>query len=392
MSPQDPPVEASHRLPDEARVFIAAIAFRVVTALVGFLANLLFPAYQDQGYTVFRERHPLWDAFARFDSGWYHGIAANGYEFVEGGRNNLAFFPLYPMLMRLGGRALGGRQEEYYFAGIVVSWVSFGFAMMLLYRLARLHVGRDEALRSAVYAAVFPFAFFFGMVYSESLFLLCLVGAAYCLATRRWVLGALAGAAMTATRVTGIMAVPGLALIAWQAAGPGRAARVRALAAAAGCAGGFLAYSAFNYYASGNPFAWYESITRWSYQPGGNPAGALYGIAVELTTRPYEFLTTERMAPYDTLNTAAALVTLGLTPLIATRLGAGYALIVIATLLVPLSSGQFEGLGRYCSVMFPVPILLASYAGRVRHQALVTASTMLYTLGLSLFVNVHPLF
>jgi hypothetical protein len=371
---------------------IAAILFRLFTAFAAFLANVTIPQYQDQGFSVFRTDNLFWDAFARYDAGWYHGIASKGYVFGAGGRNNLAFFPVYPMLMRAGGWILGGRQHDFYFAGIGVSWLAFAVAMAMLYRLARLDLERPSALRAVMYAAAFPFAYFFGMVYSESVFLLALVGAVYALRTRHWTLAALAGAVMTATRVTGVMAVPGLAWIAWQAAGGDTSQRWRAAAAIAGCLAGIGAYSVFNYTLSGTPFAWYDAITFWGYRPGGNPFGAVAGLVQALLTRPYQFLTTERMAPYDTLNALAALGAIALTPLIWWRFNGGYALIVLAGLLLPLSSGQFEGLGRYCSVQFPIALALASAGGELRHHCLLALSAILYAICMALFVTVHPLF
>jgi hypothetical protein len=379
-------------LPIEARVFIAALAFRVFTALVAFLANVVFPAYQDQGFSVFRQEHVFWDTFARYDSGWYHGIASQGYIYGAGGRNNLAFFPVYPMLMRAGGTVLGSRQEDYYFAGIVVSWLAFAAAMTVLYRLALLDLPRPAALRAVMYAAAFPFAYFFGMVYSESVFLLALLLAVYGLRTRRWVVAAVSGAVMTATRVTGVMAVPGLALVAWRVAGADRRSRIVALGAVAASMAGIGLYSLFNYQVSGTPFAWYDSITFWGYRPGGNPFGGVLGLLQALVTRPYQFLATERMAPYDTLNALAAIGALALLPLIVRRFNAGYALIVLAGLLLPLSSGQFEGLGRYCSVQFPIALGLASLTGEIRHHVLLAGSAVLYAIGLAMFVTVHPLF
>ena len=366
--------------------------FRLFSALAAFLANLTIPQYQDQGFSVFRTDNLFWDAFARYDAGWYHGIASQGYVFGAGGRNNLAFAPVYPMLMRAGGWMLGGRQQDFYFAGIVVSWLAFAAAMVMLYRLALLDLERTPALRAVMYAAAFPFAYFFGMVYSESVFLLALVIAVYGLRTRHWAIAAIAGAVMTATRVTGVMAIPGLAWVAWQAAGREPAQRWKAAAAIAGCLAGIGGYCLFNYALSGSPFAWFDAITFWGYQPGGNPFGAVAGLAHALVTRPYQFLATERMAPYDTLNALAALGTLLLIPLIWWRFNGGYALIVLAGLLLPLSSGQFEGLGRYCSVQFPIALTLASLGGETRHLVLLAMSAALYALGLALFVTVHPLF
>jgi hypothetical protein len=380
------------RIPIELRIAVAALGFRLVGALVGFLSNVTVPDFQDQGYSVFAGPNPFWDRFARYDSGWYYGIASSGYAFVEGGRSNLAFFPLYPTLMGLGGRLMGGAQQDFYFAGIAISWAAFVVAMPLLYRLASLDLPRDGAIRATTFAAVFPSAYFFGVVYSESLFLLTLVGAVLALRTRHWGWALVAGAAMTATRVNGVMFVPALVWIAWQSAPAQSRDRVWALAAAAGSTLGIGAYCVFNYRLSGNPFEWYDAIERWGYHPGGNPVGGLYAIGHALVTRPMQFLGTERMAPYDTVNAVTATFALCLIPLIWRRLGLGYALIIGLGLALPLSSGQYEGLGRYCAVLFPIPIWLGSLHGEARLTWLVACFVLFYTLGLILFSNVHPLF
>ena len=74
------------------------------------------------------------------------------------------------------------------------------------------------------------------------------------------------------------------------------------------------------------------------------------------------------------------------------RYGRAYAAIVVLGLLLPLSSGQYEGLGRYCSVLFSLPIVLGSTRGETRHLGLMMWIALFYALGLILFGNVHPLF
>jgi hypothetical protein len=59
---------------------------------------------------------------------------------------------------------------------------------------------------------------------------------------------------------------------------------------------------------------------------------------------------------------------------------------------VPLSTGQFEGLGRYCTVLFPLFIWLATLHSQIVQQALLAGFAMLYVLCLALFVNIHPIF
>lgn len=378
-------------LPIEARLVIGALALRIFTAFIAFLSNITIPEHANQGFTVLGRPHALWDTFARYDSGWYHGIASQGYAYVEGGRSNLAFFPLYPSLMGWFGSLLGGHQADYYFAGIAIAWVAFACAMAVVYRLALLDMAEPQAVRAVLYTAIFPAAYFFGIVYSESLFLLCLSGAV--LAVRQGSLWwtTIAGAAMTATRVNGVMFVPVLVWLAWRGHPPGRE-RLWAVASALGAFGGIGAYCLYNYALSGDPIAWYHSIERWGYHPGGNPVSGLFAVVQALLTRPYQFLAHEGMAPYDTLNALSAILALVAVPFVWARFGAGYAATIVLGLILPLSSGQFEGLGRYCAVLFPLPLLLGSLGGHTRHVVITAAAAMLYTLGLVLFTNVHPLF
>lgn len=143
-------------LPIEARLVIGAIALRLFTAFIAFLAEITIPTKVDQRFYVLGQPNAFWDPFARYDSGWYYGIASKGYAFLGEGRNNLAFFPLYPTLMGWGGRLLGGNQADFYFAGVVISWVSFALAAMLLYRLALLDIPHPRAVRAVLYSGIFP--------------------------------------------------------------------------------------------------------------------------------------------------------------------------------------------------------------------------------------------
>ena len=180
---------------------------------------MAFPAYQPHQFTMFGQPSAFWDPFVRYDSGWYLGIARTGYDSataIAGGRGNIAFFPVYPLLMRYVGRAFGRAPSDFFFGGILVAWISFVLAAIALFYLARLDLPRRQAERAVLLAAIFPFAFFFGVAYSESTYLLFTVLSFYLFRTRRWLLGGVCGAVATATRVNGIMMWPALAWIAWR--------------------------------------------------------------------------------------------------------------------------------------------------------------------------------
>jgi hypothetical protein len=405
-----------------------AIIFRVFSAVLALVVNVVFPDYTAPQFTVFGSPSPFWDAFARHDSGWYYQIARYGYTggasaYVPGGRSGIAFFPAYPLLMSYVGRALGRQPSDLYFGGLIVSWVAFALALVAIYNLARLDLPASRARRAALLTAIFPFAFYFGAVYTEALFLAAVAWCVYFFRARRWIAGGLCGALATATRVNGILMWPALAWIVWQAfrpaadrRAPDRASELPATAGVVSHAvaqdaahrstgdrmraaiglllvpAGIGAYSLFIYRLTGNPLEWAATIQRWGYYPGGSPINVFAGLGAALLTHPYAFLAGERMAPYDTLNGLAAFAAVVSVPFVWRRFGTAYGLFMTANLWLPLSSGQVEGLGRYVAVLFPLFIWLAGIRSRRVSTALIVAFAMLYTLCMALFTNIHPLF
>src|SRR5256885_13366866 len=94
--------------------------------------------------------------------------------------------------MRWGGALLGGHPL---LAGTVISLAAFAGAMSLLYRLAVLELGEEKAWPVILLMSTYPFALFYSVVYTESLFLFLTVGAFYAMRRRHLPLGALAGLA-----------------------------------------------------------------------------------------------------------------------------------------------------------------------------------------------------
>jgi hypothetical protein len=381
------------------RIALFALGFRVVSAILAFFANLAFPPYQPAQLAMFGQPSPFWDPFTRYDSGWYYQIARHGYLFVAGGPSvgvgkpgKIAYFPLYPLLMRYVGRLFGRADADVYLGGILVSWISFVLAMVAIYFLARLDLPRRRAERAVLLTAIFPFGFFFGMVYTEALFLLLTVLSFYACRTRRWLLGGICGGLATATRVTGILMLPALAWIAWRNVDETPRDRALAIVGLLLVVTGVGAYSIYVYQLSGNPFEWAASITRWGYHLGGPPWMGPVQLGLRLFTHPYRYLTTDRMALYDTLYGVTGVLFLLAVPFVWRRFGAAYGLFMLLNLWLPLSSGVFEGVGRYCSVLFPCFIWLASLRSRAVSTAIVVVFALFYALGLALFATLHPIF
>ena len=374
------------------RIVLGALGVRLISAALALLINVSFPLYQREQFTVFGSTSPFWDTFARYDSGHFEGIAWGGYRPTPGGRSNIAFFPVYPLMMRAVARLFGRQHAIFYISGIAVSWLCFVLAMVALYYLARLDLPPPLAERAVLLTMIFPFSFFYGVVYSESTFLLFAVLAFYFFRTRRWVAGGLCGAFATATRVPGILLLAPLAWLAWQQVQPTRRDRMAATVGLVLAAAGFGAYCLYVYRLTGDPLEWVATLQRWGYYPGGSPWMTPIGLVRRLVTEPYLYLTTERMAVYDTLYGVTGVLFALAIPFVWMRFGAAYGLFMLLNLWLPLSSGALEGMGRYCSVLFPCFIWLASLRSQTLFTALVVGFSMFYTLGLALFVTIHPLF
>jgi hypothetical protein len=193
------------------------VALRVAVSLLAVLGIGLIPPLKD-GVSV-----PGWPAplltpgwhnalggLERQDALWFLRIADSGYRADDG---SAAFFPLYPMLVRLASVFTGGRML---LAGVLVSNASFLGALVLTYALTTFEFSEAHARTTVLILALFPTSFFFLAPYSESTFLLLSVAAFWCSRRDRWALAALAAALAAMTRSIGIVLAPALLVEAVQ--------------------------------------------------------------------------------------------------------------------------------------------------------------------------------
>ena len=152
----------------------------------------------------------LLDAYARYDSGWYHSIASRGY-FYDGPdvQSSVAFFPAYPAVVRLVGFAVGNLVV----AGVLVTLACGAGIAVLFHRWVTAFLGERTARYALALLCCYPFAFYlFGVMYSDALFLLAVLAAFVLVERDRPLLAGLAGIVATGARPVGIALCVGLVL------------------------------------------------------------------------------------------------------------------------------------------------------------------------------------
>lgn len=208
-------ISGSFALP-HVRTWLASPAFKE-PAGVFLVTRLLFLVLTYFGVILFNSTlhgphpaffHQLLPAWQNpishgWDTQWYIDIARRGYAWKKAvGTSPTAFFPLYPLLIRLG---VVLSHRSYLTVALLISNLAFFGALLYLWRLASWELNRAVAGRTILYIATFPTALFFFAGYTESLFLFLTVASFFHLRRNDWLLAGLFGALASATRVTGVL-------------------------------------------------------------------------------------------------------------------------------------------------------------------------------------------
>lgn len=170
------------RLPLTVRIGVLYVLARAVTT-----AMLLVAAQLSGPGSRFGDDATIGSFVMGWDAEWYSFIAGFGYpaELPRDGAGNVttnqwAFMPLYPALAKVMG--LG----NYGAGALVLSLVAGYLAAVVLFFLLRERIGEPAAMWAVVFFANGPLAALFQIGYAESLFLLWLFLALWCVQQRRF--------------------------------------------------------------------------------------------------------------------------------------------------------------------------------------------------------------
>jgi hypothetical protein len=380
------------------------VGTRPIMFFVGYLAVFMF-GFADSRPPFRHFDNELMNLPVRWDAGWYLDIATGGYHLMPGAvQQNVVFFPAYPMLVRGVGRLLGGKLFGYVLGGTLVSLVAFWGALIYLYAFTRDALGQETARGALWLVAAYPFAVFFGGIYTESLFLLGVVATFYHFTRQQFGRAAFWALLVGLTRLNGaLLSIPLVMLIvsSWlprfAVHRPGRTAwspsismrgrpLAKALAVAAMPPLGLLMFAAFIWRLTGDATAWATGHAAWgrTYEGLGslvvNEVSLLVGSGLRGTVS------------YDAVNALGALFALATVWPVARRIGPAYALFILLNVLPGLFVGGFLSAGRFSSVLFPAFVWLADAIPAGHRSAWIVSFAAFQAYNAALYYTWRPLF
>jgi len=356
------PIKQFFTIPNtSARWFWDSVLFpflvtRSIWELVGYFAygnyvpNPSYLHHIERGY--FLTRIFALDIFARWDSGWYFSIIRDGYRpsaDLTQSYSNMAFFPLYPYLVKsLGWLGLDLPNGYYVFVGVLLSNLLFIVALALLYRLIIVELGLSEetAKRTLGLIFVFPASFYFASFYTESLFLFLAVAGFTFALREKWLPTGILAALAVLTRSQGVVLLLALVWLymekrRWHWREIRSSILWFALAPLA-----LLLHFYHLYLKSGRVFALFEAMSAW-----GRLSDSNLGDPFRNLINPWLDVFKIDLV-FALLFLACGVYILWKWP------NKAYGLFALLMCFLPLYTGLLVSVSRYMLIIFPVFILL----------------------------------
>lgn len=292
--------------------------------------------------------------WANFDGEHYMSISMQGYHSLE-----QAFFPLYPVLIYFGKLFLPNSFFNTALIGLVISNLAFIGSLVLLFKLVKLDYSAKIGWLTIILILVFPTSFYFGALYTESLFLFLSLGAFYFNRKEKYWLATLFGILASSTRIFGVLLLPALLIDIFITK-----KSLKKWFPILMIPSGLIFYMIYLYLTVGDPLAFYnlQSIIGEHRQKGIvlfpqvvyrylNILIHYQRIDIFLATFLLEFLAT---------------IFFLIIPIIGCfkKVRLSYIFYSLVSLLIPTIQGSFSSGARYVLVIFPVFIIAALLIGK----------------------------
>ena len=329
------------------KVIIAFIIWRLITLAVAYLSESFIPTF-GATFPYYQERliatglpHSIW-AFGNFDGAHYLGIAKSAYS----AQYTQAFFPFYPLLIKIFSVFTFG---NLFISAFLLSNIFFLLALLVFYKLISLNYDQKKAFWSIIFLLGFPTSFYFGAIYTESLFLFLTVSTFLLIDKKKYFLAAITGFFAALTRIIGVFL--GLVFL-FYAKGKKRFLLSGIVFL------GLLVYMMYLQVNFGNPIYFFTSQSVFGQ---GRDDSKIILLPQVFFRYAKIFITTQGLilltAAFELICTIAALVLL-----IASykKVKSSWLVFSFLSVLLPTLTGTLASMPRYILVAFPIYFILGS--------------------------------
>jgi hypothetical protein len=356
--------------PADRRWFARAVLYpfaltRAALLVVAWFAGQFSPSwnyFDPVGATRGWSRLPALalDVWGRYDTSWYIDVAANGYRVpadLVHMQSNLAFFPLYPWLVRglhalLPGAWQAHGDAAWYLSALAIANAAAVAGLAATYLAVRDAWGDARLARRAVlYLLAFPAGFFLSCAYSESLQLALSAAALLLAGRRRWWWCGLCALLLALARPSGVLVAPVLCgMYLARRRRPGEARVGWDAVALAAAPAGLAAHAARLAALTGDPLALVRAQSAWGR-----------ALSAPWTTLASPAAWHVKMGPFEL---AAVVLFLALGARLLARRRAALGAFTLAALAPVLLSGTLMSATRLTATIFPGFAALAELGER----------------------------
>ena len=336
-------------------VLITFVTTRVSIILIAELAAVVVGQRPGDHYAASTSKAlAVW---GRWDAEHYIGIATDGYSGTEP-----AFFPLYPLLIRILATFTG----SHLIAGLLISNIASFFGLLFFYKLVEHQYNRQVAQRATFYISIFPTAIFFSAVYTESLFFALTVASFYYIRERQWLTAGVIGFFAALTRVEGVLlALPFLIewitvlalnrrdILRWP-----MEYLVRPVVGQLLVPLGLATYMAYLWVLRGDPLYFSHVQAHWGRHFA--PPWVSVFHAVGLIAHAHSATTIANQGEELAFTALMIAVLIGGIR----RLRPSYWVYMAASILVPMSTSSLMSMPRFALVLFPMFVVFGLWGGR----------------------------
>ena len=352
-------------VPEIKSILLMFFSTRIILSIIGVLSRKIVRSHTSPSSLSGN----IWlDIWGVWDTGWYLDISQHGY--TSGAldqlgihQTNIAFFPLYPLLMRFLGSIVG----NHYIAGLIISNFCLIVSCFYLYRLVRLDSDEASALKAVKYLLLFPVSFIFSGVFTESLYLTLTLMCFYYARTYKWQLVGITGFFLSLTRSVGVLVVlpllyEGLMQLLKEnedlKSFKHSRDKILPLFYLSLIPLGIISFMIFNYYLTGDFMAFAHAQVMWQRHTANPLLVLINGYHGNL---------------YTAFEAAFATIFIYMFILFYRNIRFSYWLFGMYSIFVPLSTG-IQSMPRFILVIFPIYILFANITKNRISEDLVTIS------------------